>query len=106
MSWIFRIFFGIIGLCIIIAALYGLRNLLAREQSCKAVVKQRSKKVFPVSYGGKRRDRSECKVTFLLADSQKELTFDVKEKLYDQLPRGTVGTLTWKGSWLKDFRTE
>lgn len=106
MKWLFRIFFAFVLLCAILAAGYLLRNLLSKEHKSKALVKQRSKKVFPVTMGSIRRDKSECKITFFIPELKKELVFDVSETLYDRLPTGTVGTLTWRGSWLRNFSPE
>lgn len=122
-TWFIRICFMILGAAVVIAAIYWIRNFLSKEKTSRAIVKQRVKKVFPLSYGAMRKDRADCSITFVLLDDeekkdgeketegeeeeeQKELTFDVKEKMYDRLPTGTVGVLTWKGDWLKSFRIQ
>lgn len=103
MEWLFRLFFGLIGVCILITVIARIKNLLSAEHTCAAVVKERTRQVFPVTIGSVRKDRMECRLTFFIPEQQKTLTFDVSEALYEQCPVGAGGTLTFRGDRLKSF---
>ena len=100
MEWLFRIVFGLMGVCVLIWLAEQVKNLLSPRQRCPAVVKERRQQVFPVSVGFKRRDRTQRQITFFLPQQQKTLTFEVGEALYEASPSGTGGYLTWRGSRL------
>ena len=55
MEWLFRIVFGLMGVCVLIWLAEQVKNLLSPRQRCPAVVKERRQQVFPVSVGFKRR---------------------------------------------------
>ena len=64
MEWLFRIVFGLMGVCVLIWLAEQVKNLLSPRQRCPAVVKERRQQVFPVSVGFKRRDRTQRQITF------------------------------------------
>lgn len=105
MAWLFRIFFCLIAVCILIALIGWGRNLFAAERSCKAVVQDRSKQVFPMTIGSVRKDRIDYQLTFFIPEENRTLTFEVSAALYDQCPVGTGGALTYRGSRLRTFQT-
>lgn len=100
MEWLFRIVFGLMGVCVLIWLAEQVKNLLSPRQRCPAVVKERRQQVFPVSVGFKRRDRIQYQITFFLPQRQKLLTFEVGQQLYEDSPPGTGGHLTWQGGRL------
>ena len=100
MVWFFRIFFGLIGLCLLIWLGEQARNWFTPRRSCPAVVQERRRQVFPVSVGFKRQERVERRLTFYLPQQQKTLSFEVSQALYEASPVGTGGCLTWKGGRL------
>lgn len=104
MAWLFRIFFGLILVCGLIALAGWVKNLLAVERSCKAVVQNRSKRVFPVTIGSIRKDRTEYQLTFFIPEENRTRTFEVSAGLYDQCPVGTGGVLTYRGARLRTFQ--
>ena len=104
MGWLFRGFFCLLAVCILIALAGWIRNLCAAERTCKAVVRERSKRVFPMMTGFSRKDRVECRLTFFLPEENRSLTFEVSEELYEQCPVGTGGTLTYRGTGLRAFQ--
>ena len=106
MSWGLRVFFGLLGACAVIAALWRLRDLLAGERSGRAVVKRRWSENFPLSTAWTRKDRREYYVTFLLPEDGGEVTLCVQQALYSQLTVGSVGTLTWQGTGLRSFQAD
>ena len=106
-AWLFRGFFLIIGICIVIAAGKWLKDFLTPEKTCRAVLTVKARQEFPYSLASARKNKEEYLLTFRLLSEEeegKERTFEVRQKLYESLDRGTVGILTWRGDWLRSFQ--
>lgn len=106
MSWFLRIFFAIIGLCIVIAAIDWLRNHLSRKHTAEVVVKQRKKSTFPVSIVVYQKKNDDCELTFNILKENRDITLPVNEKIFASLPTGTKGILTWQGERFCEFQIE
>ena len=110
MAWLFRCFFIMIGVCIVIEVVKKIKDATAKEHTGEAELTQKGKRNFPFSVGPVRKNQTEYLLTFLVKEKGdekgKEVTFEVKKKLYDQLPKGTTGELTWRGNWLKTFQAK
>ena len=106
-AWLFRVFFLVIGICIVIAAVKWLKDFLTPEKNCKAILIVKARQEFPYSLASVRKNKEEYLLTFQLLseeEGEKERTFEVRQKLYEALEKGTVGILTWRGDWLRSFQ--
>ena len=106
-AWLFRIFFLVIGISIVIAAGKWLKDFLTPEKNCKAVLTGKARREFPYSLASVRKNKEEYLLTFQLLseeEEEKERTFEVRQKLYEALENGSVGILTWRGDWLRSFQ--
>lgn len=106
-AWLFRVFFLVIGICIVIAAIKWLKDFLTPEKNCKAILIVKARQEFPYSLASVRKNKEEYLLTFQLLseeEGEKERTFEVRQKLYEALEKGTVGILTWRGDWLRSFQ--
>lgn len=98
MEWFFRIFFGMIVLCLAIYAGMACKDLLSPERSGHAVVRARRKKLFPMTVGLARKDRFEYEVEFFMPKGQTVKTLMVTEKDYQVCEVGCTGELSWQGN--------
>ena len=98
MEWFFRIFFGLLALCLVIYAGMTCRDLLSPRRSGPAVVRARRKRLFPVTVGLVRKDRFEYEVEFFLPVDQVTKTLSVSEAVYQICQTGYGGELTWQGA--------
>lgn len=106
MAWFFQIFFGLIGVCVVLALASFLKNCVSRERKEPAVVKERKQNLFPMSLGTARRDRTEYELVFFLPKSNKTVSFTVSNRIYGSYPVGTGGILTSRGTLFIRFETD
>jgi hypothetical protein len=105
MTWFFRGFFGLIGLCLVLWLLGALKNALSPKREDLAVVQGRRRERFPLSTAGVRKDREEYLLTFFLPECGRTVTLRVSDRVYAQCQTGLGGTLRRRGDRFLSFQT-
>jgi len=105
MVWLFRLFFGMIGIAVALWLYRLIRTLLSPEETVKVVLREKRRECIPQTIVSVRKDITEYNLVFC-TEGGRMLHMKVSEAVYGTLEQRDVGYLTHRGDWFQSFQKD
>jgi hypothetical protein len=105
MDWIFKLFFGMLGLAILVCIVMWVIERSKPEKTVHCTLETRMREKFPYSTVVGRRDKVDYTLIFRTDDGD-TVSVAVTKEIYTSIQKGTRGDLRHRGSHFISFTAE